>query len=89
MGGVISVLGETEGMCEFGDELDNEQLKKLLELNFDGPLCAPLRVMPREIWLVDYWKDNAVRGKYFNMTRKQLKDPTKCHQRRIWVPVKI
>ena len=32
----------------------------LLSLNFEGPLCAPMRVAERESWWVDYWKDHEV-----------------------------
>ena len=61
----------------------------LLNLNFEGPLCAPMRVAEQESWWVDYWKDHEMRAKYFNVVARQLKDPTLWHQGRIWVLVKI
>ena len=48
----------------------------MLSLNFEGPLCAPMRVAEQESWWVDYWKDHEMRGKYFNVAARQLKDPT-------------
>ena len=38
---------------------------------------------------MDYWKDNEIRDKYFNMSTRQLKNPTQWHQGRIWVLGKI
>ena len=38
----------------------------LLSLNFEGPICAPMRVAERESWWVDYWKDNEIMDKYFS-----------------------
>ena len=61
----------------------------LLSLNFEGPLCAPMRVAERESWWVDYWKDHEIRAKYFNVSVRQLKNPTQWHQGRIWVLGKI
>ena len=58
-------------------------------MNFEGPLYAPLRVMLRETWCVDYLKYHAVRSKYFNMTTKQMRDLAKSHQGLIWVLGKI
>ena len=48
-----------------------------------------MRVAERESWWVDYWKDNEIRDKYFNMSTRQLKNPTQWHQGRIWVLGKI
>ena len=61
----------------------------LLSLNFEGPICAPMRVAERESWWVDYWKDNEISDKYYNMSTRQLKNPTQWHQGRIWVLGKI
>ena len=61
----------------------------MLSLNFEGPLCAPMRVAEQESWWVDYWKDHEMRAKYFNGVARQLKDPTLWHQGRIWVLEKI
>ena len=52
----------------------------LLSLNFEGPLCAPMRVAEQESWRVDYWKDHEMRAKYFNVVARKLKDPTQWHQ---------
>ena len=61
----------------------------MLSLNFEGPLCAPMRVAEQESWWVEYWKDHEIRAKYFNVADRQLKDPTQWHQGRIWVLGKI
>ena len=61
----------------------------MLSLNFEGPLCAPIRVAEQESWWVDYWKDHEMRAKYFNVVARQLKDPTQWHHGRIWVLGKI
>jgi hypothetical protein len=55
----------------------------------DGPLCAPLRVHPAEDWWADYWLDLYVRKKYFDVKKKELKDPTMYHGGRLWVKGKI
>ena len=52
----------------------------MLSLNFEGQLCAPMRVAEAESWWVDYWKDHKTRPKYFNVVARQLKDPTQWHQ---------
>ena len=44
-----------------------------------------MRVAERESWWVDYWKDHEIRDKYFNVSARQLKNPTQWHQGRIWV----
>ena len=61
----------------------------MLILNFEGPLCAPMRVAEQESWRVDYWKDHEMRAKYFNVAAWQLKDPTQWYQGRILVLGKI
>ena len=61
----------------------------LLSLNFEGPICAPMRVAELESWWVDYWKDNEIRDKYFNMSTRQLKNTTQWHHGMIWVLGKI
>ena len=38
---------------------------------------------------MDYWKDHEMRTKYFNVTARQLKNPTQWHQGMIWVLGKI
>ena len=45
----------------------------------DGPLCAPLRVHPAEVWWADYWLDLYVRKNYFDVKKKELKDQTMYH----------
>ena len=61
----------------------------MLNLNFEGPVCAPMRVVEAESWWTDYLKDHDLRTKYFNVVARQLKDPTEWHKGRIWVLVKI
>ena len=48
-----------------------------------------MRVVELESWWVDYWKDHEIRDKYFNVSARQLKDPTQWHQGRILVLGKI
>ena len=38
---------------------------------------------------MDYWKDHEIRDKYFNVSARQLKNPTQWHHGRIWVLGKI
>ena len=61
----------------------------MLSLNFEGPLCAPMRVAEQESWWVDYLKDHEISVTYFNVVAMQLKNPTQWHQWRIWVLGKI
>ena len=51
----------------------------MLNLNFEGPVCAPMRVVEAESRWTDYRKDHELRPKYFNVVAKQLKDPTQWH----------
>ena len=76
-------------MGDYGKELQSGETPMLLSLNFEGPLCAPMRVAEQESWWVDYWKDHEIRDKYFNVSARQLKNPTQWHQGRIWVLGKI
>ena len=55
----------------------------MLSLNFEGPLCAPMRVAEQESWWLDYWKDHEIRAKYFSVAARQVKNPTQWHQGRI------
>ena len=55
----------------------------MLSLNFEGPLCAPMRLAESDSWWVDYWKDHEMRPKYFNVEARKLKDATLWHQVRI------
>ena len=48
-----------------------------------------MRVAERESWWVDYWKDHEIREKYFNVSARQLNNPTQWHQGRIFVLGKI
>ena len=67
-------------MCDYGDSLQGGETPVLLSLNFEGQLCAPMRVTELESWWVDYWKDHEIRDKYFNVAARQLKNPTQWHQ---------
>ena len=86
--GALSVIEGGENVCDYGEELQGGT-PMMLSLNFEGLLCAPMRVAERESWWVDYWKDREIRAKYFNVTARQLKNTTQCHQGRIWVLGKI
>ena len=48
-----------------------------------------MRVAEQDSWWVDYLKDHKIRAKYFNVSARQLKNPTQWHQGRIWVLGKI
>ena len=61
----------------------------MLSLDFEGPLCAHMRVAEQESWWVDYWKDHEIRVKYFNVAARQLKNPTQWHQGMVLVLGKI
>ena len=74
-----------ESACDYGEELDWGETPLMLSPNFIGPVCAPMRVAEQESWWVDYWKDHEMRAKYFNVTARQLKNPTQWHHGRILV----
>ena len=44
-----------------------------------------MRVAEQESWWVDYWKDHEIMAKHFNVSARQLKNPTQWHQGRIRV----
>ena len=39
----------------------------MLSLNFEAPLCEPMRVAEQDSWWVDYLKGHEYRAKYFNV----------------------
>ena len=67
VGGVLSVIDGWENACEFGEEVEIGETPQMLNLNFEGPLCAPMRVAEAESWWMYYWKDHEMRAKYFNV----------------------
>ena len=90
MGGSgLSVIEDGEDACDYGEEAEWVETPSMLSLNFEGPLCAHMRVAEQESLWVDYWKDHEMRAKYFNVAARQLKDPTQWHHGRIWVLGKI
>ena len=46
----------------------------MLNLNFEGPVCAPMRVVEAQSWSTHYWKNHELRPKYFDVVARQLKD---------------
>ena len=89
-GSALSVTeGGGENACDYGEDREGGETPLLVSLNFEGPLCAPMRVAEQESWCVDYWKDHEIRSKYFNVSARQLKHPTQWHQWRICVLWKI
>ena len=54
VGGVLSVIDGGENACEFCEEVEIGDTPQMLNLNFEGPVCAPMRVVEAESWLVDY-----------------------------------
>ena len=78
-----------ENACAFWEEVGTGETLQMLNLNFEGTLCAPMRVAEAESWCKDYWKVHELRSKYFNAVARQLKDPTQGHQGRILVLGKI
>ena len=67
---MLSVIERVEDACEFGEELEGGETAQVLSLNCEGPLCAPMRVAEAESWWVDYWKDDVMRPKYFNVVQR-------------------
>ena len=65
-----------ENACDYGEELEGGETQLMFSLNSEGPSCAFMRVAEQESWWVDYWKDHEIRAKYFNVTARQLKNPT-------------
>ena len=45
VGGVLSVIDGVENACEFGEEVEIGETPQMLNLNFEGPLYAPMRVV--------------------------------------------
>ena len=43
-GSELSVIEGGENTCDFGEELEWWETPPTLSLNFEGPLCAPMRV---------------------------------------------
>ena len=41
---VLSVIEGVENACDYGEELQVGETSLMLSLNFEGPLCAPMRV---------------------------------------------
>ena len=44
------MIKRVDDACEFVEELEWGETPPMVNLNFEGPLCAPMRVAEQESW---------------------------------------